>query len=409
MKRFPLLLILLGCIQISCEKKPENETDVKKEPTVLSLSGIKNYTAEPQELSLTVKCDVKWDLELSDGSWAKIVSKNETGEASAEVMVSIGMNRTQEDRKQLFTLKSGTKSFEFEITQQGLSSIIDTDGVILSGTETSSFIISMKTPWSISIADGADWFSVTPSEGDGSSRTKIKVTPVDGNLNVGDRVSAIDIHVGGDKLSIPVVQGQTDVILVGVSQQIANGRDQDLTIASETNVPYTVRIPEDIGWISYVPPTKALDKRNVIIHLEANLSGEVRKALVYLEKDQLSEAVTIQQAPYHSILESSTPGAYWLEGETYLYRAGVHQLATGISNGFRYYRLMDPEHILLVNVSGIPDKDPVLCDSFDLTIKVASEEEGVIYQASLPVVVVDVSDTRVWLATGEDEAVILKK
>ena len=70
---------------------------------------------------------------------------------------------------------------------------------------------------------------------------------------------------------------------------------------------------------------------------------------------------------------------------------------------------MDPEHILLVNVSGIPDKDPVLCDSFDLTIKVASEEEGVIYQASLPVVVVDVSDTRVWLATGEDEAVILKK
>lgn len=413
-----LLLVLAGSLLFSCDNPKEQDKPGQqnqeqpqkvKEATILTLSGTKNYSAEPQNITLTVACDITWDVTLADASWAKIVSKGSTGTNAGQVVISLAMNRTQEARKQKVTLKAGTKSVDLEIEQAGLSSVLNKEAVIITGTDPSTINVSFKQAWTLSITDNADWFSASPMEGDGTAPVTVTLTPVDGNVNVGERSAGIEISVGGEKIKIPVVQGQTDAIVVSVNQFILDGREQNQVVPTETNVTYNVRIPAEASWISEVKAsaTKGLNKHDVVLHLESNTTGAVRKGTVYFEKDTVSRAVILQQAPYYSQLEETVPGFYGAD-ENIVYRQGIDQIAYGVRNNSRYFSLLDPENTQVYSVKGIPVQDPQLCDSFDVTIEWKTLSDGT-FTNVVPLMVVGVSETRMWLAAANGEILILNK
>ena len=413
-----LLLLLAGSLLFSCngnkeQEKPQPKPEPEKvtEPTVLTLSGITKYTAEPQSIKLSVKCDVTWDVTLADASWAKIVSKNTSGDNAGEVTISLAMNRSQESRKQKVTLKAGTKATHLEIEQSDLSSIINKESVILSGPASSTVTVKFKNPWTVSITEGADWFSVSPTQGSGASSVSVKVTPVDGNVNVGERSGGIEFSIGDEKIQLPVIQGQTDAIIVSVDQFTLDGREQDQVVPTETNVSYTVRIPDEASWISEVKPqeTKALNKKDIVLHMAANTTGQVRTGTVYFEKGTVSSAIVIRQAPYYSQMETTTSGIYNASGESVVYRPGRDQIAMGVRNGSRFYRLMDPQSQQVGTLSGLPLQDPQLCDSFDLTVKWESVTDGVLSTKTFPVTVISITETRLWLVSASGDVIILNK
>ena len=412
-----LIFLLTGGCLFSCsggrqEQEKQQPTPQKgTEPSTLTLSGTKNYSAEPQDFTLSITCDVSWDVTLADASWAKLVSKKSTGENSGEAVISLSMNRTRDVRKQTVTLKAGSKTLGFEIEQAGLSSILDKESVIINGTASTPLLVKLKSAWTLSVTEGADWLSVSPAEGDGSNPVMVQITPADGNVNVGDRSGAVELAVGGETLRIPVLQGQTDAIVVAVSQYALDGREQDQIVPTKTNVSYSVRIPSESSWISHVtaPDTKALNKQDVVLHLDSNTTGKVRTGTVFFEKDTVSRAVVLRQAPYSSLLETTTPGVYDPNGETFTYRPGTDQIAIGIRNGSRYYKLIDPELLQVFCMSGLPVQDPQLCDSFEIILRRETALEGPVFNNTTPVTVIGISDHRLWLITEQGGVIILNK
>lgn len=274
------------------------------------------------------------------------------------------------------------------------------------GYQTISF--STNRDWIISSTES--WCRVSPASGSASRDLLSAQITCDANESYDARTCVITIKADELMVTIQVTQDQKNAISVEDGSLVADGRAQELTVAAMANVDVNVRIPAGVSWITPGLSGKGLVRKDVAIQLQRNDSDDFREATIYLEKDDVSVPVTVLQGPYHPVLEYYSPGACQLKGADYIYRPGLDQYSEGIRNNARYFRLLDPEHLLMVSFTGIPLQEPSLFEEFALGVKVTTEEKGIIYNYTIPSRVIGVSDSYLWLKSVDgEESFILKK
>lgn len=267
-----------------------------------------------------------------------------------------------------------------------------------------SFSITVNRDWTIS--SSASWCKVSPSSGSASDATQTISVRCDVNDQFDARTAVLTITAEDATHKVTVTQAQQDGIFPEQDVLRADYKGQDVLLPGEANVDFNVTVKSGQSWIKVVE-TKGLTKREVRLHVEENKSGAVREGSVELSKGAVSASVKLLQAPWHAVLEKDVPGVYQLQKKDFIYRAGVCQLSrVSKSSGF-VFRILDPEQLQALSVSGIPSATPV-ASTFPLMIRLVGEA-GELLRADPQATVIGESDTRVWLLLEGNAGLVLSK
>lgn len=405
-------LALSAAMLYSCGGKEENGggggggNSKVKDPTVFAISGgLGSYTAESQSFNITVLCDVKWNATLGTGSWAKVTSQVDNGDQTGTITVKLSLNPEDALRTDVLTVKAGNQTKSFNVNQRGITSIISTTQVNLVGVAEQYLDFTTKNAWTASITDNADWYTIDPVSGP-AGLSRMTITPLDPNVNVGSRTSSLKVTIGSENFNIPVVQVQKNAIIVDVDQTWTNYEEADITIDTHTNVDFNVRIEDEATWLT-LTEVKALNKKTVRLHAEANPTSIGRQAYVYFELDDISEPVLVRQGAYNAIISQTIPGVVNLGDTSFEYRPGKDQLTVHRGLLTDTYRFLDPLGSKVIEITGVP-KELSEGDSFIAGVSVM-DKLTLALSTNYVMYVVKVTDDELWLSSDNDLGFILKK
>ena len=231
--------------------------------------------------------------------WSVVISPNP--ENSDSGTVSITAPSPIRDGKILFMLSDDKGNFyakTVEIKGKGNiievvkdSYIIDEKGGLLDVPVNSNIEFTVRIP-----DDAASWIE-TVFAGE-TTRFSIKAN------DSYDERTAVVTFMGNDgetKKEISITQLQKNAILLTSSVFDISAEEQTVTLVFTANVNVSVKIPDDVSWISYAP-TKAMTERTIELSVMANDSPEERTAAVILTDDNnsVSDTVTINQSGYQA-------------------------------------------------------------------------------------------------------------
>ena len=266
--------------------------------------------------------------------------------------------------------------------------------------------ITVNRDWNISSSES--WCTVTPQSGKSSDDPVTVTVRCQPNMSYDGRNAVVTIRTEEISHTIQITQDQRDAIFSDAELLRSDGQSQDLVIAAEANVDFSVTVLKGGDWIRPVEGTKGLVKKDVRIHVDENRSGDVREGAVMLSRDKASSTVRVRQAPLHAVLDKTAPGIYGIGGKDYVYQAGVSQLSRGKKGTVSFFRILDPEPPVALSVEGLP-AETTLADAFPLNVRLDIGEEGVVFQSSGTAVVMRESDSLLWLLLPGDKGLIVKK
>ena len=265
--------------------------------------------------------------------------------------------------------------------------------------------ITSNRDWTVTSSEA--WCTVSPKSGaasDGPITISVRCEP-----NSGYDVRNATLTVRAEEVfhRIAVSQEQNYGLFLDGDLFRADFQAQDLVVSAETNVEMTVTVVSGSDWLRSASSTKGLVKKDVTLHMDENRSGAVREAEVKLSGGSLSSTVVVKQAPYHKILDTEIPGAYRLREADYLYRPGVTQLSRGKSGGSSFFRVLDPENLVVLTASGIQEDTP-LAEAFPLNVSLVGEE-GELFRKDYRATVLKESADLLWLLLDDNTGIIVKK
>lgn len=110
---------------------------------------------------------------------------------------------------------------------------------------------------------------------------------VQANNTYGERQTTIIVTDSGDNTSVSfkVTQQQNDAIMLDGSTYTIPESGGEVSIKVQSNVQYTVEIPENNSWLTYTPlsSTRALESSTLVFSATKNDSGDEREASVRLK------------------------------------------------------------------------------------------------------------------------------
>lgn len=392
-KRISLLFLAAVLLVAACAK-PEKVPQAG----VFELSGLSSFSAEAQSVSVAVNCDIAWKAAFSETvSWA---SMTQTG---SEIVLSLGFNREDKARTLSLTVTAGKEEKTFSITQEGITSVVKPLSLQISGTDAGRLDIRLKQDWD-AVCE-ASWISLEREQGSGGI-TRLKVIPADGNENVGERRAELVIKTAGETITVPVAQGQTDVVCPSDKILGANAAGGNRSYEVATNVDFSVEVPSTAGWLSCVE-VKSLNSSKLVLHFDENRSGKTREAVITLKYGSESKSLTVRQMYKHAMLEKGAPGVYGLLDEDCAYSAGSDQWSWMDGPEGSSFRILSPADRRVLAVSGLP-AGVQYGDSFTVSI---SRKDGIFDRGGTDakVTVVDMENGFVRLDAGTGKGLVLKK
>ena len=397
-----LAAIALAVLAFSCQV-PESE----REPEVLEMIPSQtNPSALESSITVQVKCDLHWSVELEDSSWGtvKVTLVNEGSGGSFSF--DMGVNTSEDPRENTLVVKAGKGEIRKTITQGGVGTLFKPRSLTLSGTQEASVTFNSPSPWTAQVAEGGDWLQLkTPSGQKGSNL--VTVAPKDANENVGSRSGVVRITVGNNYFDIPVTQGQTDVIVLDGDTKLAYGFEaQEFSVLTKYNVDYEVK--SSVPWISPVTSKAPLYERIEYFTVEENSTPQARSGEIrFTGGDAKPMVITVTQEGKDPVLAVTQPGFYGIEGVNYVWGTdGWNQRVRKISpdNTLRY-GLFNASQLTAAQLSGV-DINAQKGDSAKLKLKVKAKRHVTLSQ-EYPAVLLYQKDGLLWYKVSDQTYFVL--
>lgn len=397
------VLLLLGAN--ACDFLFEFE---QTEPTVIELIGADNCQALTNDVILTVNCDVKWTASMDGVSWARIESQTSTSRTEGLIVLSIDPNRGTADRYCTVVLTAGSLSISKTITQFGISKYFNPGEITLTGMEES--ILSFESPdnWVVSVGEGEEWIKLQNAQGE-AGLANVLVSAIDANENVGSRSGMLNVNIGNEAFTIPVVQGQKDVVLADGASASFDYKGGDLSIATHSNINYKIEISD--RWIKHVS-TKALNDATELFSVERNSDVNPRTATILftgIENPDVCVSVTVNQEGINPLLQNRLPGLYGLGGQTYTFGQQGWNLSSRVqnANGSFEYRIMNRSSLSVISITGI---DPEAADGSTLAIRVEGKQKAdTFFSQSYSASVLGSDEELIWLVVNSSVLLVIQK
>lgn len=306
-------LAALVWIAAGCSDGDDGSTDTPSVPETpvitidpsIVTNGLAFATASGEQ-SIGFSTNVDWTLSIAattGGSTWCTASASSGSKGAATVKFSVTENDSYDDRSVSVTIKAGTASTTFTITQKCASALLVTTGKYEVGQDGGNIEIEVKAniDYQMEIAESAkSWITKTSTR---ALTSRKHILNIAANEDVEKREGEIYFK-SGDKLEIvKVYQACTAVLLLSQDEYVVSDKGETISVDIKSNVEYGVQMP-DVDWISDVSSTRGLSSHTLKYVVSANEGYDNRSARIifYDKNSDLKDTLTIVQAQKDAII-----------------------------------------------------------------------------------------------------------
>ena len=305
---------LLGCGEIENPNEPTPDPkpeEVKSEITIdadIITNGL-SFTSATGEKSISFTTNEDWTLSIaatpSGDAWCS-ASTTSGAKGNANVKFSVTENTSYDDRSVSVTIKSGTASKTFTITQKHAEALLLTTNKYELSQDGGTIEIEVKAniDYEMEIAESAkDWITEAKTR---ALTTYNHTLTIATNEEVEKREGEIYFK-SGDKVEIVKVyqSGAGPLILLSRNEYYTSSAGETITIDIRSNCEYDIVMP-NVDWIKNVPETKAMSSHTLKYEISPNEIYENRDALIIFREitGSISDTLHIIQGQKDAILLS---------------------------------------------------------------------------------------------------------
>ena len=326
------MLAMLTCIFASCSdggsEDPVNPTpkpeETKYEITIDSsiISNGVSFDAKAGENSISFTTNANWTLTVasttSGTTWCK-ASATSGAKGSATVKFTVEENTGYEDRSVSVTIKAGTASKTFTITQKGADALLVTTNKFEVAQEGGRIEVEVKAniDYQMEISETAKgWISEAKSKSRALTSKK-HTFEIATNEEVEKREGEI-IFKSGDKVeTVKVYQAGGAILLLTQNEYTVSDAGEMITVEIKSNIEFGVQMP-DVDWIDDEASSRGMSSHTLNYYIAPNEGYDTRSAeIIFFDKNSdLQDTLKVVQAQKDAIVISQKTYDVKAEGET---------------------------------------------------------------------------------------------
>lgn len=318
MKKVWLMLAVLVCIFASCSDggsdnpvdptpKPE---EVKTEITIDSgiVSNGLSFGATEGEQSVSFSVNANWTLSVASTTsgitWCK-ASATSGSKGTANVKFTVSENTDYEDRSVSVTIKAGTVSKTFTITQKGADALLVTTAKYEVPQEGGQIEVEVKAniDYQIEISEDANsWITESKSKSR-AMKTTIHKFEIALNEEAEKREGEITFKSGDKVEVVNVYQAGGTILLLSQNEYTVSDAGDTISVDIKSNVEYGVQLP-DVDWITDEASTRGMSSHTLKYIIAANEEYDTRSAEVifYDKNSDLKDTLKVVQIQKDAII-----------------------------------------------------------------------------------------------------------
>jgi len=330
MKKVWLMLAMMVCVFASCsdggsdnpvEPTPKPE-EVKTEITIDSgiVSNGLSFGVEGSEQSVSFSVNANWTLSVasttSGATWCK-ASATSGSKGAANVKFTVDENTGYDDRSVSVTIKAGSVSKTFTITQKGADALLVTTGKYEVAQEGGQIEIEVKAniDYQMEISEDAkSWITEASSR----ALTTYKHTfDIALNEDAEKREGEITFKSGDKVKTVKVYQAGGALILLSQNEYTVSDAGETISVDIKSNVEYGVQMP-DVDWITDEASSRGMSSHTLKYVIAPNEGYDSRSAeiIFYDKNSDLKDTLKVVQAQKDAIVISEKNFNVSREGST---------------------------------------------------------------------------------------------
>ena len=330
MKKVWLMLAMMVCVFASCsdggsdnpvEPTPKPE-EVKTEITIDSgiVSNGLSFGVEGSEQSVSFSVNANWTLSVasttSGATWCK-ASATSGSKGAANVKFTVDENTGYDDRSVSVTIKAGSVSKTFTITQKGADALLVTTGKYEVAQEGGQIEIEVKAniDYQMEISEDAkSWITEASSR----ALTTYKHTfDIALNEDAEKREGEITFKSGDKVKTVKVYQAGGALILLSQNEYTVSDAGETISVDIKSNVEYGIQMP-DVDWITDEASSRGMSSHTLKYVIAPNEGYDSRSTeiIFYDKNSDLKETLKVVQAQKDAIIISEKNFSVSKEGGT---------------------------------------------------------------------------------------------
>lgn len=305
-----LCLSACGEIENPIEPTPDQKPEEVKSEITIDADIITNglsFTSATGEKSISFTTNEDWTLSIATtqngDAWCS-ASTTSGAKGDATVKFSVTENTSYDDRSVSVTIKSGTASKTFTITQKYAEALLLTTNKYEVGKDGGTIEIEVKSNinYEMVIADNAkSWISETATRAMTTHKHNLNISAnKDGNKREGE------IHFkSGDRVeTVKVYQAGNPTLILSENEYFVEATGGIISVHIRSNVDFEVQMP-DVDWITEVS-TRAMSSHYLEYNIAPNEESDIRSAeiIFYDMNSDLKETLKVVQEQKDAIIIS---------------------------------------------------------------------------------------------------------
>ena len=317
-KKVLFMLAMLTCIFASCSDggsdDPVNPTpkpeEVKAEITLdstIESNGL-SFGTSAGDNSVSFTTNTNWTLTVSSttgGTTWCTASATSGSKGSATVKFTVTENTEYDDRSVSVTVKAGTASKTFKVTQKGVDALLVTTSSYEVAQEGGSIEVEVKAniDYQLEISEAAKgWITEAKSKSRALKATNHKFD-IAFNEDAEKREGEI-IFKSGDKVeTVKVYQAGGALIMLTQNELTVSDAGETISVEIKSNVEFGVQMPE-VDWITDEASSRGMSSHTLKYVIAPNEGYDSRTAeiIFYDKNSDLKDTLKVVQAQKDAIL-----------------------------------------------------------------------------------------------------------
>ena len=328
MKKLCFMLVMMMTIFAGCSdgggENPVEPTPQPEKTEIIIDSGIVtnglSLGASEGEQSISFSASADWTLSVasttSGASWCK-ASVTSGSKGTANVKFSVTENTDYEDRSVSVTIKSGTVSKTFTITQKAADALLVTATKYEVAPEGGRIEIEVKAnvTYQMEIAtDAKDWITEASSR---ALTAYIHQLDIAINEETDNREGEITFKSGDKVETVKVYQAGGTFILLSQNECFVSDAGETVSVDVKSNVEYGVQMP-DVDWITDEASSRGMSSHTLkyVVAPNEGYDGRSAEIIFYDKNSDLKDTLKVMQAQKDAIVISQKEYEAKREGET---------------------------------------------------------------------------------------------
>ena len=321
---FAILLCLSACSGGNDDPiEPAPKPEMPKSEITIDSSIISNglsFSDAGGEQSISFSTNENWTLSVasttSGTTWCTASVTSGT-KGSASVKFAVVENTTYDNRSVSVTIKSGTASKTFTISQKGVDALLVTTDKYEVAQEGGTISIEVKANinYQMEISETAkDWIKESSSR---ALTTYNHTLSIAANEETEKREGEIYFKSGDKVETVKIYQAGGAILLLTDNEYQVSDKGDTISVDIKSNIEFGVQMP-DVDWIVDEASSRGLSSHTLKYIISANEGYDSRSAYIvfYDKNSDLKDTLVVNQAQKDAIILSKKDISVVSEGGT---------------------------------------------------------------------------------------------